>query len=332
LLCAVGDGRKSIIGEKITYYKSAEGKDMEQKQQYSQERAKGSGHERMLLRILVIDIFVCGIRIVVGLLSNSVAMYTTALRASISILVALISWAGMRVSSKGETEHYNYGYGKIESLTSILKGGALLISFAIIIYAAVGRLIYPSPLNMVGAIIAVAFSLFFTCGNLYRARQLKAIIDKGDRSPVIHSQYKSTNVSLLVNGGTLASVFLSVVLSGYAWSVYIDPILSILLSGYILFTAYAIFSSSVTDLLDKTLDESIQFHIMRALAEYFEEYNQVVAIRSRQSGGLVFIEIVLEFDGDKKLADIQKVTDLMQRSLEGKISDSRVTIIPRAGE
>jgi cation diffusion facilitator family transporter len=304
---------------------------MAQEQQYIQKRATGTDHERMLLRILVIDIFVCGIRIVVGLLSNSMAMYTTALRSAISILVALISWASVRVSSKGETDNYNYGFGKVESLTSTLKGGALLISFAFIIYAAVGRLIYPSPLNTVGAIIAVAVSLFFTCGTLYRSRQLKAIIDKGDRSPVIYSQYKSTNVSFLVNAGTLASVFLSVVLSGYAWSVYIDPILSLLLSSYILFTAYSIFSSSMTDLLDKSLDESMQFHIMRALAEYFEEYNQVIAIRSRQSGGLVFIEIVLEFDGDRRLADIQKVTDLMRRSLEDKISDSRVTIIPRAG-
>ncbi len=304
---------------------------MEQKQIVA-ERAPGSGHERMLLQILVIDIVVCAIRILVGVLSNSVAMYTTALRAAISILVALISWIGMRVSSRGETDYYNYGYGKIESLTSILKGGALIVSFAIIVYVAVSRLIYPSKLNLLGAVIAVAFSLFFTGGNLYRSRKLKRIIDGGDRSPVIYSQYKATNVSTIVNGGTLVSVFLSVVLSGYGWSVYIDPVLSILLSGYILFTAYAIFSSSMTDLLDRTIDESMQLHIMRALAEYFDEYGQVIAIRSRQSGGLVFIEIVLEFDGDKKLADIQKVTDRMQRSLEEKIRDSRVTIIPRAGE
>jgi ferrous-iron efflux pump FieF len=305
---------------------------MEQKQELTVEQAPKAGHQRMLLQILIIDVIVCGVRIAVGILSNSVAMYTTALRAAISILVALVSWAGMRVSARGETDHYNYGYGKVESLTSILKGGALIVSFAIIVYVAVSRLIYPSPLNTTGAIVAVGFSLFATCGNLYRSRKLKRIIDGGDRSPVIYSQHKATNVSTIVNGGTLVSVFLSVVLSGYAWSVYIDPALSILLSSYILFTAYTIFSSSMTDLLDKTIDESMQLHIMRALAEYFDEYNQVVAIRSRQSGGQVFIEIVLEFDGDRKLADVQKVAERMEKSIQDSIADSQVTVIPRAGE
>jgi len=318
--------------EEVTYYKSLQGYGMEQKQQYIQEHAPKPGHERMLLQILVIDIVVCAIRIIVGFLSNSVAMYTTALRAAISILVALVSWVGIRFSSRGETDHYNYGYGKVESLTSILKGGALIVSFAIIIYVAVGRLENPARLNPLGALIAVAFSLFFTGGNLYRSRKLKKIIDAGDRSPVIYSQYKATNVSTIVNGGTLASVFLSVALAGYAWSVYIDPVLSILLSSYILFTAYSIFSSSMTDLLDKTIDESMQMHIMRALAKYFDEYTQVTAIRSRQSGGLVFIEIFLEFEGDKKMADIQQVVDRMEHDLEEQITNSRVTVIPRAGE
>jgi cation diffusion facilitator family transporter len=289
-----------------------------------------AGYEKMLFQILIIDIVVCVIRIAVGVLSNSMAMYTTAARAAISILVALISWVTIRISSRGETDYYNYGYGKMESLSSVIKASALIISFAIIIYAATVRLSHPSPLNMTGAIIAVVFSLFFTAGNIYRSFKLKAVIDNGERSPVIWSQYKSTNVSVIVNAGTLASVFLSVVLAGYAWSDYIDPVLSILLSGYILFTAYTILSGSMTDLLDKTINESMQMHIMRALAEYFDEYTQILGIRSRQSGGMVFIEIFLEFDNDKKLGDIQKVVDKMQHGLEEKISNSRITIIPRA--
>jgi ferrous-iron efflux pump FieF len=294
-----------------------------------QETSNGS-HEGMLLRVLIVDAVVCAIRIAVGVLSNSVTMYATAARAAISILVALISWATVRISSRGETDYYNYGYGKMESLSSVLKATALIISFAIIMYVAAARLSHPTPLNETGAIIAVLFSAFFTAGNIYRSLQLKKIIDNGDRSPVIWSQYKSTNVSVIVNAGTLASVSLSVALAGYAWSDYIDPVLSILLSGYILFTAYTILSGSMTDLLDKTLDESMQMHIMRALAEYFDEYKQILGIRSRQSGGIVFIEIFLEFDGNRELGDIQKVVDRMQHSLEEKISNSRIIVIPRA--
>ena len=38
---------------------------------------------------------------------------------------------------------------------------------------------------------------------------------------------------------------------------------------------------------------------MGALAEFFDEYTQVLGIRSRKSGGTIFIEIVLEFENGR---------------------------------
>lgn len=288
--------------------------------------------ERMFFRFFVIDIFVVAIRIAVAILSNSMTMYATAAKSIISIITAFITWVSLRLSSRQENDAYNYGLGKMESISSVVKGSALLISFAIIIYTALSRLYLPVIMGGHGAAIAIGFSFFFTCGNIYRWFRLRRYMSADDRSPVLISQYKATNASIIVNAGSFLAVSLSVVLSGYSWAGYIDPVVSILLSGYILLNAYLIMSTSMGDLLDRSADESIQLIIMGALAEFFDEYTQVLGIRSRKSGGTIFIEIVLEFENNRTIGDLQAVIDRMQRSLEGKITSSRITIIPRAAE
>ena len=296
------------------------------------EEKKPVNKEKLLFNFFVIDMIVVVIRIAVSVLSNSMAMYTTAARAIISLLTAFIAWVCMRFASKDESDAFNYGYGKLETISSVMKGAALLISFIIIMYTALDRLNHPGKLTPVGAEIAIAFSFFFTCGNVYRWFRIRRILSSGDRSPVLWSQYKATNASVIVNAGSFLSVLLSVLLAGYWFGPYIDPVMSILLSGFILIFAYSILSNSMTDLLDKALDESMQLLIVRALAEFFDEYTQILGVRSRRSGGMVFVEIILEFEADRPIGDIQRVIDRMQQSLEGKIQNSRITIVPRSAD
>jgi ferrous-iron efflux pump FieF len=288
--------------------------------------------EKLLFNFFVIDMIVVAIRIGVSVLSDSMAMYTTAARAIISLLTAFIAWVCMRFASKDESDAFNYGYGKLETISSVVKGAALLISFILIMFTAIGRLENPGKLSPIGAEIAIAFSFFFTCGNIYRWFRIRRILSNGDRSPVLWSQYKATNASVIVNAGSFLSVLLSVLLAGFWFGPYIDPVMSILLSGFILIFAYSILSSSMTDLLDKALDESMQLLIVRALAEFFDEYTQILGVRSRRSGGIVFVEIILEFEADRPIGDIQRVIDRMQQSLEAKIQNSRITIVPRSAE
>ncbi len=286
--------------------------------------------EGLLLNFLIIDIIVLLARVLISFASNSMSMYTTSVKAGVSILTALISYVSVKWIVRGESDSFNYGYGKIESISSVIKASALLLSFAILVYTSLERLSSPVEVNVGGSIVAIAFLLFVTCGGIYRWTRLNRILARGDRSPVLWSQSKATVSSIIVNAGSLLAIFLSILLMQYSWAVYIDPVLSIMLSAYILITAYTIFSGSMGDLLDKTIDESMQLIIVRALAEFFDEYTQILGVRSRRSGGMIFIEIQLEFEADKQMGDVQNVVDRMQRRLEDSIKDSKITIIPRS--
>jgi ferrous-iron efflux pump FieF len=108
----------------------------------------------------------------------------------------------------------------------------------------------------------------------------------------------------------------------------VDPVGSVIIGLFILQSIYNISTMSVHDLLDRALEESLQIIILRELAQYFDEYEAIHGIRSRRSGANVYVEIFLEFDGDRKMAEVQKVIDAIRTGLEGKITGSEIVISP----
>jgi divalent metal cation (Fe/Co/Zn/Cd) transporter len=102
----------------------------------------------------------------------------------------------------------------------------------------------------------------------------------------------------------------------------------LLLSGLLLFSAYRVITGSFFDLLDHRLEESLQFIILAEVAAQLHEIAELHGIRSRRSGSSVYIEIFLEFDGRRPMAEVQTVINRMKEGLEQQIQGSHVTIVP----
>lgn len=78
--------------------------------------------------------------------------------------------------------------------------------------------------------------------------------------------------------------------------------------------------------------EALQVDVLRELSAHFDEYEDFHAIRLRREGDRLFIEIFLEFDGERKMGEVQKSIDRIKANLEAKIKGSEVLIIPTAGD
>jgi len=82
------------------------------------------------------------------------------------------------------------------------------------------------------------------------------------------------------------------------------------------------------DLLDRALEESLQLVILHALASHFHAYEALHGIRSRRTGGNVYIEIFLEFEDECKMSEVQQIIDSIKMDVEQKIQGSHVVIVP----
>jgi len=265
--------------------------------------------------------------ITVTVLSNSVTVFSDLLR-NLSLFVAvLVSWLAVRRVAKGVTPFYNYGYGKLESLSSLVVAAMMIVSMVIIVYAVIERLQHPASLGEVGVGLGVVFSGITGTVNgwmWYRNHQ----IAKKQSSPIIESLWRLYRMKTVSTFCVFLTLGLSLAFGKYSWAVYIDPAGSIAVLGFLVFSVYGVISMSVNDLLDRTLDESLQLVILREMATFFEEYVAIHGIKSRRSGGDIYIEILLEFDGDRKMTEVQRAINEMKFTLEQKIPGSHVIIAP----
>ena len=265
--------------------------------------------------------------IAVVILTGSVTQLSDLLKNISLVLAVFLSWVAVRRVARGETPNYNYGYGKLENLSSLIVAAMMIASIAIILQQTIGRLQRPESMGQVGVGIGVLFSGLAAIVNAWMWRQDRGIARK-QSSPVMESLWRLDRVKTLSALCVFVSLGSSLALRNYSWSVYVDPAGSFVLLGFLGYSAYGVVSMSVYDLLDRTLEESLQLVILQELAAYFDKYEAIHGIRSRRVGGRVYIELLLEFDGDQKMVEVQSVIDSIKAHLEQKMPGSRVVVVP----
>ena len=265
--------------------------------------------------------------IVVMIMSQSVTILSDLLKNATLVFAAFLSWMAVRRAASGRNPNYNYGYGKLENLSSLVVAAMMVVSIAIILFQTIGRFRDPQPLQGIGVGLGTVFAGLAALINAYMWRHDRVLVRK-QPSPVLESMWRLNRVKTVSALCVVISLGLSLALKAYPWAMYIDPVGSLVLLGFLGFSAYGVVSMSVYDLLDRTLEESLQLAILRELALFFDKYVAIHGIRSRRSGSRVFIEIFLEFEADQKMEEVQIDIDNMRTSLEKKIPGSRVVIAP----
>ncbi|HOW97125.1 MAG TPA: cation diffusion facilitator family transporter [Kiritimatiellia bacterium] len=257
--------------------------------------------------------------------ANSAVLLADFFKTFLEFLAVLLSWMAIRRINRGGGATYEYGLGKLENLGSLLVGVLMTVCLLIITGNAVRNMLHPSHIRGLGVWISMGSQVLYSVINgrlgLRGWRMAKA-----EASPLMASQARLLLTRAVANVFILASLVLSVALSRFHWAQYIDPLSSLVIAASILMAALGIFSSSVSDLLDRTLEESDQLVILRELARYFDEYEALHGIRSRRSGTDVYIDILLEFNAERKMGEIHEVAEQMRRRIEEQIRGSRVTI------
>ncbi len=283
--------------------------------------------ERSLFHSLLVDFVLFLPDVVAAILANSIIMFADVLKCSTELISTFLAWIAIRKIIRGNKAYYDYGFGKLENLTGIIVAGIMFICFAIVVTGAILRIRTPESVHAGGAGLGVVLMFIGMCANStlwiknYR-------VAKKEHSPIMESQWRLFRAKAIADTVVFTSLVLSLSLSRYPWSHYIDPFASFIIAGFLLFSIYSVISDSVYDLLDKTLEESIQLIIINKLVAFFDEYKEIHGVRSRRSGNNIFIEIFLEFHGERKMADIQRVINEMKVSIENRIKGSFVTIVP----
>ncbi len=99
--------------------------------------------QRVALSSVVAAVFLTGIKMVVGLLTNSLGILSEAAHSGLDLIAAGVTYFAVRVSDLPPDSEHTYGHGKVENLSALIETLLLLATCIWIVYEAVTRLFEP---------------------------------------------------------------------------------------------------------------------------------------------------------------------------------------------
>lgn len=270
-----------------------------------------------LVVILLLNLLVVGIKLVVGVRTNSLSVLGAALESSLDLINNVVGIALVRLAAIEPDEDHPYGHGKFETLGALGIVVFLSITCFELLREGVmsvlrGREPRPPSLGEVAAVGAtMAINVFVVWYERRRAKQLSSSFLLADAA--------HTQSDIYV---TLAAVG-SLILTRAGWG-FIDPILAIIVALIIAWHGYEIVKSTVPVLVDERAVDAAE---IRRLIGSIPRIVEVRSVRSRASPtGGVLAEVTIVVDGDISVADAHALMDEVEERIAAGVGAADVHV------
>lgn len=158
-----------------------------------------------------------------GLYTNSIAILADALHDIGDSVTLALSWRLEKLAKKGEDEKYSYGYKRYSLLSALVGALILVVGSVIVIFEAAKRIRNPQETNAKGMLIFAIFGIVINGYAAFRAGKGK------------NMNSKMVYWHLLEDALGWAAVLVVSLILLFNEIYILDPILSLVVSGFVLF-------------------------------------------------------------------------------------------------
>jgi cation diffusion facilitator family transporter len=257
-------------------------------------------------------------KVIVGLLSGSIALLADAAHTIMDIAGSVIVWLGLRLSLRKPTDLFPYGFYKAESICALIVCIIMIFTGAEILRDSLERFYVPSVISFRPVVIAVAIGSGFVSYFLarYKERSGREISSQGLRIESRHSFADVLN-SALVCG----SVFFTYL--GISW---VEPLAAVIISAFIFWAALTFGKDSIFSLMDVSAQPAMRKAIEDTILGT-PEVKGVHALKVRRSGPFIFVEAHVEVDGRTSLEKAHAIADEVEDRVQEKFKEVDSTTI-----
>jgi ferrous-iron efflux pump FieF len=255
-----------------------------------------------------------------GWLTGSISVLASLLDSLMDIFASTANWIAVRASSRPADEDHTYGHGKAEPLAGLFQAIVITSSGLFLIWEAIHRIREPHATTsewagIVTMLIAVALSVALVA-------KLRRVARQTD-SPALSADALHYVTDIYINLGVLAALAISA-LTGWRRA---DPIISMVIALYILWSALNVARESIDMLMDRRLPPEIAEQIGEIVSRYQTE--GVLGfhdLRTRRSGSQRYVDLHLEVDRHKLFEEAHDLTVKVLRSIEAEIPRTKVHV------
>jgi len=266
--------------------------------------------KNIALTSVLAAILLTGMKLVVGLTTNSLGILSEAAHSGLDLLAALITYFAVSVSDKPPDEDHQYGHGKMENVSALFETILLLVTCGWIVWEAVERLVTRSSHVEANVwsygVIVVSIVIDFS-----RSRALSRVAKKhGSQALEADALHFSSDIwsSLTV----LAGLFC--VSLGYT---SIDSVAAMAVAILVLFVSYRLGRRTIDALMDR-VPEGLAREVGASIKSV-DGVEELRSMRVRASGSKIFVDATvgiprtMQFERAHRIMDeIEKAVHLIQ--------------------
>ncbi len=288
-----------------------------------------ANHEKnqAALNSVVAAFLLTSLKVVVGLLTNSLGILAEAAHSGLDFAAAIVTCLAVRAASKPADRDHAYGHGKVENLSALAETLLLLVTCAWIIRESVLRLttrhVQVDASLWAFAVMAISIAVDFT-----RSRMLYRVALK-HRSQALEADalHFSTDIwsSAVVIVGLLG-VRLAGWFPGLGFLAKADAVAALLVAGIVVFVSGRLGLRTIQALVDTSppgIDEKIT-SVVSAMDGVLDCH----AVRVRHSGPYYFVDLHILVDGDQSLRSAHELTERVEQAVEAILPGVDVTVHP----
>ncbi|HBF8755683.1 cation diffusion facilitator family transporter [Clostridioides difficile] len=273
--------------------------------------------KQVLWIILFANFAVALLKIIIGNQIKSYSMTADGFHSLSDGASNIVGLIGIFFASKPKDKNHPYGHKKFEIITSLFISGMLFVIAIKIILSAVLRIANPVvPAITIESLIALIITLFiniFVCMYEYR-------IGTKLNSYVLISDSLHTRSDIFVSLGVLVTL----VGVKLGFPVIIESIVPIIISAFIIYSAYGIFRPSIGILVDRV---AVDEDYIKEIVFEFNEVRDVHNIRSRGSKSSIYIDMHVTVDSFISVEQSHDLTHKIEKQIQEEINENAQVIV-----
>lgn len=264
------------------------------------------------------------LKLTIGFVSGSFAVMADGIDSATDIASFVVVLLAARYMAKPPNIRFPYGYNKADTIASRILSLLIFFAGAQLAYSSVKTLIEGTSTEIPSS-IAIYVTVFSIVCKLILALFLFRT-GKNTDSQMLVTGAKNMRNDIFISLSVLASLLFTVVFE----EPIIDRAIALVISGFIMFSAFRIFMKSNIDLMDGIDDPQLYNQLFDAVNKV-EGAHHPHRVRARKLGNYYVVNLDIEVDADlsvKKAHDIaQNVEKSIKYNLEN-IYDIMVHVEP----
>ncbi|HFU3800922.1 TPA: cation diffusion facilitator family transporter, partial [Streptococcus suis] len=261
--------------------------------------------ERGAIVSITAYIILSGIKLAAGHIFHSDALTADAFNNISDIIGNIAVLIGLRMAQKPADTDHKFGHWKMEDLASLITSFIMFVVGFQVLYSTFIKIISNQTveIDMTGAVVGVFSALVMIGVYLYNKSLARRVHSKA---------LEATAKDNLSDAVTSIGTSIAIIAAAFNFPI-VDKIAAVVITFFILKTAYEIFMESFF-----TLSDGFDEELLHKYEEDILKLPKVVAVKSQRGrtyGANIYLDIVLEMNPDLSVYESHEVTEQVEQLL-----------------